>query len=96
VIVIVGLMQVKPEKVELFERLWRELAEASTLREEGCVFYRLTRSRTQPYTYRNIEVFRDQAAFDLHRQTDYLRDRMDALGECITGQPGIEYLDSIE
>ena len=94
-IAIVGRMQVKTEKAELFERLWRELSEASG-REEGCIFYQLMKSRTEPLTYRNIEVFRDQTAFDLHVQTAYLLERMAPLGECIEGEPQVEYLDSLD
>jgi quinol monooxygenase YgiN len=95
-ITVVGKMQVQPGKAEAFERLWLQLQAAVQANEPGCLVYRLTRSRDAPDTYRNIEMFHDQAAMDAHTAADYFQALAARLGEHLAGVPEVEFLDSID
>jgi quinol monooxygenase YgiN len=96
VIAIVGRIQVRPEKVARFEQVFRKLQADVAANEEGCVLYRLTRSRTEPRTYRNIEVFRDQAALEAHTRAAHFLAAFAELQDCVEGEPQVEYLDGVD
>jgi quinol monooxygenase YgiN len=95
-IAVVGKIRVRPDKVEQFETVFRKLIADVVSHEEGCVLYRLTRSRTEPDTYRNMEIFRDQAALDAHTGAGYFLAALGQLQDCVEGQPEVEFLDTVD
>jgi hypothetical protein len=50
--------QVKPEKVELYERTFHDLKKKVHAHEPGVVFYELCKDPVRPNTYRLFEAYR--------------------------------------
>ena len=61
--------RLQPHDVDAFEALARRMAAAATARD-GCVFLHVARDIDEPATFRLIEGWRDQAAFDAHVGSD--------------------------
>ena len=93
---VIATVSVAGDKVELFERVARELEAQVKAHEPGVLLYRMTRSRTEPNTYKNLEIFKDQAAFDAHQEADYLKAALGQLGACLAGEPHVEFLDTVD
>ena len=83
------------DKVELFENVTRELEAAVLANEPDCVVYRMSKSRSRPLTYINMEIFRDQAALDRHMAADYFLDAVGRMSGCMSGEPDIHFLDTL-
>lgn len=60
----------RPECVEHFQTIAKELVEKS-LAEEGCVTYSLNRSKADPNTFAFIEIWKDQEAIDIHNASEH-------------------------
>lgn len=95
-IVVVTTVKVQPGKAEGFERLFLEIAAKVKAHEPGCLVYQLTRSQAAADTFKCIEFYRDQAAFDEHARKDYFLASLDRLGGFLAGEPVIEFLDPVE
>ncbi|HEY2475971.1 MAG TPA: putative quinol monooxygenase [Candidatus Cybelea sp.] len=59
-----------PEDAEKAAAMFRELRDASRA-EAGVVSFDVGRSRETPTAFRLWEVYRDQAAFDFHKNTEH-------------------------
>jgi len=94
-IVIVATIQVKPDKVRDFEQVARELEAAVEANEAGCLMYRMTKSRIEAFTYKNVECFRDQDALDLHTESAYFQAALKPLRECVSAPSHVEFLDTL-
>jgi quinol monooxygenase YgiN len=94
-IAIAVTVTILPEKVELFERVTRELEAAVRANEPECEVYRMSKSRTRPLTYINMEIFSDQAALDRHMSSDYFLDAVQRMAGCMSGEPDIHFLDTL-
>lgn len=94
-IIAIATIRVKAEKVADFERVTGALEAAVLENEEGCLVYSLTKSRTEPLTYKNVEIFQDQAALDLHVKADYFLAALGPMRECVSAPSHVEFLDSI-
>jgi quinol monooxygenase YgiN len=55
----------------------------------------MTKSREEPGTYMNMELYRDQAALDLHQQTEYFQKALDVFKTCLGGVPTVEFFDTL-
>ena len=53
------------------------------------------KSRTDPNTYKVLEIYADQDALTLHGGTDYFKAAGPKIGACLAGRPEIEYLDGV-
>jgi len=93
---ILAVLQVQPDKVAAFEAIFARLAARVRAEEPGALLYQLTRSRTEPLTYKVLELYADQAAVEAHAATDYYKAIGAELGPCLTAPPAIELLDAIE
>jgi (4S)-4-hydroxy-5-phosphonooxypentane-2,3-dione isomerase len=67
---ILGIVKVKPEHLQEFVDNVRQHARNS-LREEGCLKFDVLQDRADPHTICLYEVFRDEAALDVHKAQDY-------------------------
>ena len=94
-IAIVATIHLKEDRVETFEAIARELEAQVAAREPGCVLYRMTRSRTDPLTYRSLEIFRDQAAIDTHVAADYFRTAARGMRDCVSRESIVEFADTL-
>jgi quinol monooxygenase YgiN len=92
---IVATLKVQDGKHADFEAVFGDLAAQVRGNEKGCLAYALTKSRTDPNTYKVLELYSDQAALDHHGQTEYFRAAGPKLGPCLAGRPEIEYLDGV-
>lgn len=94
-IAIVATIHIKPEMVTIFEQIARDLEAAVAAHEPGCITYRMARSRTDPLTYMNLEIFADQAALDAHIAADYFKSAAVKMRECVSQQSKVEFADTL-
>jgi quinol monooxygenase YgiN len=92
---IVATLKVQEGKNAEFEGVFKDLAAQVRANEKGNLAYALTKSRSDPQTYKVLELYTDQAALDVHGQTEYFRAAGPKLGPCLAGRPEIEYLDGV-
>ena len=78
-----------------FEAVFAALAAQVRANEPGNLAYALTKSRTDPQTYKVLEIYADQDALTHHGGTDYFKAAGPKLGPCLGGRPEIEYLDGV-
>ena len=84
---IVAVMKVKAECVDTFKSLAKELVEKSRA-EEGNVSYSLNALIGDPATLAFIEIWKDQAAIDIHNATEHFTGILPKLAElCESSQP---------
>lgn len=94
-IAIIATIRVKEDKVRDFEVIALALEAAVKAHEPGCLLYRMTKSRTEPLTYKNVEAFRDQAALDAHTAADYFLASLAPLRACVSAPSEVEFLDAL-
>ena len=92
---IIATLKVQEAKAAEFEAIFKELSEAVRANEPGNLCYQLTKSRTEPGTYKVLELYADQDAVTHHGQTDYFRAAGAKMGPCLAGRPDIETLDAV-
>ncbi len=93
---VVATVQVQPEKAAEFERVALELEAQVKANEPGCLLYRMTKSRSAPDTYTNLELYRGQADLDLHVATDYFQAALGRMSACVSGTPQVDFLDTLQ
>lgn len=92
---VVATVEIQPDKAPEFEAVALELEIQVSANEPGCLLYRMTRSRTEPHTYKGLELYRDQAALDQHVATDYFQAALARMSVCVSGTPQVEFLDTL-
>jgi quinol monooxygenase YgiN len=70
-------MRVREKNARAFEAQLAEMTRNVRACEPGAVHYELFRSADDTETYVVIEIYRDEAAVEAHRNTDYLRASID-------------------
>lgn len=74
---IVARFTANPGSEGELEQAMRSVA-SSTLEEEGCLRFELVQGRDDGRVLAFIERFKDQAAFDFHAQTPYVKEFLDS------------------
>ena len=92
---IVAVLRVKDGAGGDFEAVFRELTDKVRANEPGNLMYQLTKSRTEPNTYKVLELYKDQDALTAHGQTDYFKALGAKMGASMAGRPEVEYLDAV-
>jgi len=69
----VAHMRVRRENAAAYKAVIDEMAQNVREHEPGVVFYESFVSDKDPETWLVIEVYRDEAAFKAHWETDYIR-----------------------
>jgi quinol monooxygenase YgiN len=92
---VIAVLKVQDGKNAEFEAVFKALAEQVRANETGNLAYACTKSRTDPNTYKILELYADQEALTLHGGTDYFKAAGPKLGPCLAGRPEIEYLDGV-
>ena len=95
-IAVVATLRAKPDQTDEFERLFMQLAAQVRANESGNITYQICRSRTEPSTYKVLELYRDEAALEAHRASEHFRAAGPGLGAVLEGRPEIELLDAVE
>ncbi len=93
---VVAVLQVQDGKGAEFEEVFRELSAKVRAGEPGNLMYQLTKSRTDPNTYKVLELYTDQDALTHHGGTDYFKELGRKMGPCMAGRPQVELLDGVE
>lgn len=93
---VVATLKVRADKVGDFEKVFADLAAKVKANEPGCLAYQLTKSRTEPGTYKVMEMYASEEALRTHGGTEYFKAAMPGIGACLAGAPDIEYLDAVE
>jgi len=92
---VVATLKVQDGKNAEFEQIFRELSQQVRANEPGNVAYQLTKSRTDPNTYKVLEIYRDQDALAQHREMEHFKAAGPKLGGCLAGRPEVEVLDAV-
>ena len=91
---IVAKNYVKPECVQAFMDVAKELVEKSRA-EEGNIFYTLNVSKADPNILVFIEAWKDQAAIEFHNKTEHFTTALPKLAEMCNGRGDIELFDEV-
>ena len=92
---IVATLKIQDGKGPEFEAFFAELAKQVRANEPGNLAYQLTKSRTDPNTYKVLELYTDQEAVTHHGGTEYFKAAGPKFGAVLAGRPEIEYLDGV-
>ena len=92
---IVATIKIQDGKAGEFEAFFGELAKQVRANEAGNIAYQLTKSRTEPNTYKVLELYTDQDAVTLHGGTDYFKAAGPKFAAVLAGRPEVEYLDGV-
>jgi quinol monooxygenase YgiN len=92
---VIAVLKIKDGESEAFEAGFVAMAEQVRANEAGNLVYQLTKSRTEPNTYKVLEIYKDQAALEAHGQSEHFKTGGRAFGSTLAGRPEIEYLDGI-
>jgi quinol monooxygenase YgiN len=93
---IVATLKIQDGKNAEFEGVFRELSKQVRANEPGCLMYQLTRSQSDPNTYKVLELYKDAESLTHHSGTDYFKAAGPKMGPCLAGRPEIERLDAVE
>ncbi len=92
---VIATLKVQDGKAAEFEAIFTDLAKQVRANEKGNIAYALTKSRTDPNTYKVLELYTDQEALTAHGQSDHFKAAGPKMGPCLGGRPEIEYLDGV-
>ncbi len=92
---IVATIKAQAGKGAEFEAVFAELAAKVRADEPGNKLYQLTKSRTEPDTYKVLELYVDQDAIAAHREAPHFRELGRRMGEFMDGRAQVEVLDAI-
>ncbi len=92
---VVATLRAREGREAEFEAVFGEMAAAVRADEPGNTLYQLTRSRTEPRTYKVLEIYADDAAVESHRGSDHYRAGGRKLRDLVDGPPEIEVLDTV-
>lgn len=92
---VIATLKIQDGKTEAFEAVFRTLSAAVRANEPGNICYQLTRSKSDPLTYKVLEVYADEDALNLHGASAHFKAAGPGLGPCLAGRPEIEYLDGV-
>jgi quinol monooxygenase YgiN len=92
---VIATLKVQDGKSDEFERVFAGLAASVRSNEPGNVAYQLCRSRTEPNTYKVLELYRDEEALKTHGASEHFKSAGPGLGAVLAGRPDVEYLDGV-
>ena len=92
---VIAKLPIQEGKTAEFEAFFTELAAQIRANEPGVLIYQLTKSRTEPNTYKFLEVYKDDEALTHHGGTDYFKAAGPKFAAVLAGRPEIERLDGV-
>jgi quinol monooxygenase YgiN len=93
---VIATLKIQDGKGPEFEAFFTELARQVRANEPGNLAYQLTKSRTEPNTYKVLEVYKDDEALATHGQTEYFKAAGPKFAGVLAGRPEIERLDGVD
>jgi quinol monooxygenase YgiN len=85
----------KPESVEKVREILLALIEPS-LKEEGCLYYKLFENVNDRYQFTFIETWTSESAFEDHLQSEHVQKASFAIYEDMTKQTDIKNYKSVQ
>ena len=87
---VIATLKIKEGKGTEFEAIASQLDEKVIANEEGVVYYDLYKQDDTTYVF--LERYKDQAALEVHRKTDYYKSLGAQLGAFMVAAPDIKIL----
>lgn len=84
-----------PGKGDAFAAAFKGLSDAVRAEEPGNSLYQLCRVRGSEDSFKVIELYDDDAAFEAHGKGEKFRAALGALGGLVAGPPQVEKLDTV-
>jgi quinol monooxygenase YgiN len=94
-IAIIATLKIKDGTAKQFEQIFARLSEGVRANEAGNLAYQLCRTRSDPNTYKVLEIYRDEEALEAHRAAEHFRAAGADLAAVLAERPDIEYLDAV-
>ncbi len=92
---VVAVIRAQAGKEAEFEQVFAEMTKQVKANEPGNQMYSLTRSRTEPRTYKVLEMYDDQAALEAHGSSEHYKAGGRKLRDLVEGRPEVEVLDTV-
>jgi quinol monooxygenase YgiN len=92
----IARFKIQDGKGPQFEAAFKALAEKVRANEPGNHLYQLCKSRADASDYLVMEIYTDDAALDVHRNSAHIKELGAALGPFMQGRPSIEMLDTVD
>jgi quinol monooxygenase YgiN len=92
---VVAVIRVKPGTEAEFEQVFAELTAQVRANEPANQVYQLTRSRSEPRTYKVLEIYEDDAALETHRTSEHYKAGGRKMRELAEAPPEVEVLDAV-
>ena len=92
---VVAVIRAKEGREAEFEAAFAEMTAKVKANEPGNKMYQLTKSRSEPRTYKVLEMYDDQTAFDAHGSSDHYKEGGRKLRDLVEGRPEVELLDAV-
>ena len=92
---VVAVIRVKEGREAEFEQGFLEMTAEVKANEPANRLYQLTRSRSEPRTYKVLEVYDDEAALEAHQKSAHYKAGGLKLREVAAGPPEVEVLDAV-
>lgn len=89
----IATLVVKAGQETVFERLQQELSELTHANEPGTLVYDVLRDRVRPRTYVVFGRFKDEAAFQIHQESDFHVRLVPPIMECLDESMDLQMLD---
>ncbi len=92
---VIATLRIKEGEAAAFEAIFDTLSAAVRANEPGNIAYQLCRSRTEPGSYKVLELYTDEDALKAHGASAHFKASGPALGAVLAGRPDVEYLDGV-
>ncbi len=92
---LIEIIKVQPGKNSEFEAVFTELTSQVLANEEGCLFYALHKSKSDPQTYKVLEQYKTADDLKVHGKTDFFIAANQKLAGMVAAAPDIEVLDAV-
>lgn len=92
---VIATIVTQPGKGDAFVEAFKGLAAAVRAEEPGNSLYQLCRVRGEADSFKVIELYADDAAFEAHGKGEAFRTAVAALGGLVAGPPQVEKLDTV-
>ena len=93
--VFIATLKVKDEKAADFEKLQTELSQLTHEHEPDTFVYDVIRHREKPGVYVVYARFKDEAAFNLHMETEFHDRLVPPIMECLGADMELEFFDHV-
>jgi quinol monooxygenase YgiN len=92
---VVAILKIQDGKNAEFEAACREHMANVKANEPGNLGYYFTKSRADANTYKVLELYKDEAALQAHREAPHQREFGGKVGPHMAARPEIEVLDGV-